>query len=123
MNPASRKVQSGATLIEVLVAVLIFSFGVLAVVGLQAVAIQTTSEAKFRTDASFAANSALSRIWGDPGNLSSYEETDTPISDLPGGKRSVEIDGNRVTVTIKWQSPKDAYEREFSVVGFIATNN
>lgn len=110
-------------MIEVLVAVLIFSFGVLAVVGLQAVAIQTTSEAKYRTDASFAANSALSRIWGDPQNLSNYVETDTPISDLPGGKRSVEVSGNQVTVTIKWQSPKDAYEREFAVVGYVATNN
>lgn len=123
MKPRRIPPQAGATLIEALVAVLIFSIGVLAVVGLQAVAVQTTSEAKYRTDASLVANSALSRLWGDPLNLESHEETDTPIEDLPGGKRSIEVNGNRVMVTIKWQSPKDAYEREFSVVGFVATNN
>lgn len=122
MKTQSRRPQTGATLIEALVAVLIFSIGVLAVVGLQAVAVQTTTEAKYRTDASFAANAVLSRLWGDPQNLAAHVETDTSIDLLPNGKRSIEVNGNRVTVTIKWQSPKDEHEREFSVVGFVATN-
>jgi type IV pilus assembly protein PilV len=115
--------QGGATLIEVLVAVLIFSIGVLAVIGLQAVAVQTTSEAKYRADASFVASAALSRLWGDPANIESYEETDTTISDLPNGKRTIEVDGNQVTVTINWQGPQDAGERQFVAIGFINVNN
>lgn len=123
MSAVKIPAQGGATLIEALVAVLIFSIGVLAVMGLQAVSIQATSDAKYRTDASLAANAALARLWGDPANLESHEETDTPVADLPGGKRSVLVEGNRVTVTIKWQSPRDAEEREFEVVGFVAANN
>ncbi len=116
------RMQKGATLIEVLVAVLIFSIGVLAVVGLQAVAIQTTSEAKYRADASFVASAALSRLWGDPTNIGNYVGT-TDIDDLPSGRRTVAVAGNRVEVTVNWQSPQDASEREFVAVGFINVNN
>lgn len=114
--------QKGATLIEVLVAVLIFSIGVLAVVGLQAVAIQTTSEAKYRADASFIASTALSQLWGDPANIATYAGT-TNINELPNGKRTIAVVGNRVEITINWQSPQDASEREFLAVGFININN
>ena len=43
--------QSGVMLLEALIAILIFSLGILSLVALQATAVQLTSDAKYRTDA------------------------------------------------------------------------
>ena len=94
--------QHGTILLEVLVSVLILALGVLSIVGLQAAAIRNTTDAKFRSDAGFVANRTISEMWGNPEALKSYEDE---ISDLPSGKRSVTVDGRRVTVTITWQPP------------------
>jgi type IV pilus assembly protein PilV len=102
-NPA--RLQQGATLIEALVAILIFSIGVLAVVGMQAFSVSAVSDAKYRADASFLANQALGRLWGDPANLSDHAESDVAIAELPNGTRTVEINGDRAVVTIRWQPP------------------
>ena len=55
-TPITAKVQSGIMLLEALIAVLIFSLGILAVIALQAVAIKLTGDAKYRTDATLMAN-------------------------------------------------------------------
>lgn len=55
--------QSGALLVEGLVAILVFSIGVLALVGLQAATIRQSSEAIFRTSASVLANQLLGQMW------------------------------------------------------------
>lgn len=99
------RLQQGATLIEALVAVLIFSIGILAVIAMQAFAVSTVTDAKYRADASFLANQALGRLWGDPANLSNHAESDVDVAALPNGKRSVQINGNRAVVTISWQLP------------------
>ncbi len=100
--------QRGTILLEVLVSVLILALGVLSIVGLQAAAIRNTTEAKLRSDASFIANRTISRMWGDPDALASFQENnaDLPASDdLPSGKRTVAVNGRRVTVTVTWQVP------------------
>ncbi|MCX7896393.1 MAG: hypothetical protein N2441_00765 [Rhodocyclaceae bacterium] len=117
------KREGGATLLEALIAVLIFSFGILAVLGMQGVAIRTVTDAKYRADASFLANQVLARAWGNPANLSALVETQTPIADLPQGKRTVSVEGRRVTVTIAWRIPGTEDEHEFTVVGVIGTND
>lgn len=50
-------------LLEGLIAILIFSLGVLAVVGMQARSIGHASLAKYRNDASFAANKLIGLMW------------------------------------------------------------
>lgn len=50
-------------LLEALIAILIFSLGVLALVGLQTVSIRQSSEAKYRTDATMLANEIIGRMW------------------------------------------------------------
>lgn len=55
--------QSGSMLLEALIAVLIFSMGILAIVGLQAASIQASSDAKYRTEASFLANQLIGQMW------------------------------------------------------------
>ena len=55
--------QSGSMLLEALVAILIFSIGILALVGMQAAAINNVSDAKYRSTAGFLANEIVGTIW------------------------------------------------------------
>lgn len=69
------KYQRGATLLEALISMLIFSLGIIALMGLQAVSIGNTLNAKFRADAAFLADQLIGRMWADnpdPANLSTY---------------------------------------------------
>ena len=64
--------QGGSFLIEALIAILIFSIGVLALVRMQAVSIAHVSNAKFRTEAGFLANRVIARMWANRNNLAAY---------------------------------------------------
>jgi type IV pilus assembly protein PilV len=66
------KRQSGVMLIEALVAILIFSIGILAVVGMQGTAIRNVTDAKVRSDAGFLVDELMSQIWTDKGNINAY---------------------------------------------------
>ena len=57
-----RKQQSGVMLLEALIAILIFSLGVLGIVGLQASAVAATRDAKYRTDAGLLANELVGEM-------------------------------------------------------------
>lgn len=61
INPPSK--QSGSMLLEALIAILIFSIGILGVVGMQASAIKASAAAKYRSDASMLANELIGQIW------------------------------------------------------------
>ncbi len=53
--------QRGVMLIEAMVGILIFTIGIFAVMGLQAVSVKNSLEAKNRTDAAMLANSLISQ--------------------------------------------------------------
>jgi type IV pilus assembly protein PilV len=55
--------QSGFMLIEVLISILVFSLGVLALVGLQTISIKQSTEAKYRADAVMLANEIIGQMW------------------------------------------------------------
>lgn len=59
--------QSGVMLLEALIAILIFSFGVLGIVGLQATAINTVQDAKYRSDAALLANELIGEMMARKG--------------------------------------------------------
>jgi type IV pilus assembly protein PilV len=61
---ASRS-QSGSALLEGLIAILIFSVGILAIVGMEATAVQNSGDAKYRTDAALVANQLIGQMWVD----------------------------------------------------------
>jgi len=63
----SRRRGRGSVLLEALIAILLFSFGVLGIVRLQAAAISNTQDAKLRTDASFVASQIIGQMWADRG--------------------------------------------------------
>lgn len=59
VHPAN---QQGMMLLEALIAILIFSVGILGLVGLQANAINLSTDARYRTDAALLANQLIGRL-------------------------------------------------------------
>lgn len=57
-----RKQQSGVMLLEALIAILIFSLGVLGVVGMQVMSINASRDAKLRVDADLLANELVGQM-------------------------------------------------------------
>ncbi|MBO3705146.1 MAG: type IV pilus modification protein PilV [Candidatus Accumulibacter sp.] len=74
--------QSGVMLLEALIAILVFSLGILSVVALQATTVQLTSDAKYRTDATLLANRLLGQMWTSSGNLTAMK---TAFQSNPAG--------------------------------------
>lgn len=63
-SPAlSRPSERGVTLIDALVALLLFSLGILGLMGAQSAAIQTASQSRYRAIAAVQAETLVSRMW------------------------------------------------------------
>jgi len=103
------KLQQGIALLESLIAILIFSMGIIAIAGLQGYMIKGASEAKNRSDASFVAQRRIAMMWANSANLADFAEaTPATVAELPSGTRTTTInnaDRGDVTVTVKWQAP------------------
>jgi type IV pilus assembly protein PilV len=121
----SRQSQGGVMLIEALVAILIFSVGVIAVMGMQAVSIEQVSAAKYRTDASYLANQIAGQMWTDIPNLATYITPgatgragwDTTVANtLPSGTGVITVVGSLVTVTVSWKVPNESVTRKYVAV-------
>jgi type IV pilus assembly protein PilV len=121
---AARKAQEGVMLLEALVAILIFSLGIIALMGLQANSIASVSQAKYRTDASYLANQILGRMWMDPvaQPLLNFQSPayagragwDALVaSTLPNGTGTIAVVGTVATVTIQWRQPEDTVMRRY----------
>ncbi len=124
----SSRSQQGVMLIEALVAILIFTLGIIALMGLQADSIAQVSQAKYRTDASYLANQIIGKMWVDQANLSSYatagyagrSDWDTLVaSTLPSGAATIAVAGSQVTVTVRWKQPEDIVTHNFLAVANI----
>src|SRR6266852_3162749 len=72
MRFRSSRRERGVMLIEALIAILIFSIGILAVVGMQGVAIKDVTSAKYRSEAAFLAQELIAQMWTDNGNIGKY---------------------------------------------------
>ena len=113
--------QQGVMLIEVMVSILIFSIGVLALVGLQARMTSAQSDAKYRADAGYLASEVMGMMWSDLSNVANYNgvactsnarcsDWQTKVSNsLPNGAGSVIVDATSqvVTVTVTWRHGSD----------------
>jgi type IV pilus assembly protein PilV len=100
--------QQGVVIIEALIAILIFSMGILALVGLQATMLQNTTASKFRSDASYIAQQRIGRMWADPGNAAAYVITNDDISALlPGGKVTITQTAapTQFQINVGWTAP------------------
>lgn len=124
------RLQGGSVLIEVLVAFLIFSFGVLGLVGLQGAMVRNQTDAKIRTDAAFLANEFVGLVQSDQGNLASYVTTPSSTcslakcadwvrkvkSSLPDGNATTVYtpgtNGGDYAITLTWTTP-DGSRRQY----------
>jgi len=133
----SSSFQSGFMLIEALIAVMIFSFGLLAIIGLQAVSIKNASEAKYRTQAAFLANEVIGRMWTARSSIGTgYQAPSDWVSRvptiLPGGTGTVTVAANAnvtrstefvVTVRVNWLSPGGQQHQYVSVAQINGAGN
>ena len=123
-----RKNQSGVALLEALVGILIFSIGILALMGLQAQSIRNTVEAKYRNEAAYLANQIIGHMWvDDRANLASFDTGGGANPKMVAWRAQVAntlprvvVAGNQVTGTMFWQLPgSDSVQRQISVVAQI----
>lgn len=112
--------QAGVALIEALIGILIFAFGVLGLVGLQATATRAQTSSKFRADAANLASELLGLIQTDNiVNINQYADANCPNyarcngwltkvqAGLPAGAATITVTGSSVvTLTITWQQAK-----------------
>ncbi len=114
-------------LVEVLVSVLLFSVGVLALVGLQANMNQAQGAAKVRTDAAYLASELTGLMWSDANHLDDYKDSqcgayarcqawrDKLTRSLPNGFAVVTVSATReVTIEITWSLPYGAPHKYIS---------
>jgi len=106
------KDEKGFVLLEALIAILIFSMGILALVGLQGVMISGATEAKSRSDASFIAQRQIAMMWSNPAALATFAGT-AAVPELPSGSQTTVVNTatGAVTVTVTWQTPSERPHR------------
>ena len=144
---AFRRGQSGAFLLEALVGVLIFAFGILGLVGLQAVALRNTNDLQYRGEAIQIANAYIGRMWTwDAATIKAtfegtagtggvgYDALVEAAAKLPS------VAGNNAlaptvvivagpsagsllaTVTVRWQLPGDATTHQYVGAAMVGLN-
>lgn len=118
--------QMGASLIEVLIALVIFAFGTLGLAGLQVRALSFSQSSLFRSQATVLADDVLDRMranrvdakagrWdttlsNTASSISGAEIYKTDLKDwkqqveglLPSGQAAITVTATEVTVTIQW---------------------
>lgn len=113
MTMASKRPRSsqGFALIEVLVSLLIFSLGVVGLMGVQARALQTSTDAQDRSRAAMLAQSLSSEMWIIKSTtlkaqvVEAWQEQVKQA--LPNGEGAVTQNtaGLDATISVKWQAP------------------
>jgi len=108
-------------LIEGLIAIFIFSMGILAIVGLQSVSVKQVGDAAYRSQAAVLTNTLLGTMWvSDHTNATMKASFNSPngagytawltnvSATLPQSSATVNVGlNNTVTVTVKWLPPAE----------------
>lgn len=144
MMKTSYPAQQGSTLLETLIAILIFSLGILSIVGLQATSVKLSSDAKYRSDANLLVNQIIAKMWvsdhtalglktqfegtGGTGGTA-YNAWVTDVTNaLPGvagneptisvfTSNATAVPSSLVTVTVRWKTPGDSASPVHQIVG------
>jgi len=138
-----RNAQSGVMLLEALIGILIFSVGILAMVGMQVMGIKLASDSRDRAEASNLASQLVGEMWLNRTALASYQYagSGTPPAaltnwvarvdaSLPGAAANRPIVtvgasslgasvGTQTTVTLRWTSPSDTTVHQFVMTAYI----
>lgn len=143
-----RNAQSGVMLLEALIGILIFSLGILAMVGLQAMSIRLATDSRDRAEAANLAGQLVGEMWLNRAALASYQYAGsgtppaaltnwiTQVGDsLPNAATYPPIVnvspvtwttvvpaaslGSQTTVTLRWKSPTDTTVHQFVMTAYI----
>ena len=85
-----RSKQSGATMVEVLVAIVVIAIGLLGIVGMQALGLRNNHTASIRSQATMMAYDLADRVRANPGGAASYDfdvEGDLPTAEVADCKQ------------------------------------
>ena len=138
-----RIAQSGVALLEAMVAVLIFSFGVLGLIAILAGSIRATNDARYRAEAANLAQALLGAMWstraadldtefgaGGPqlvawqsqvaSLLPAATGSNLPIVDL--SQPGLSTQSRSVVVTMFWQRPGEAGRHQLLITAQIGKN-
>lgn len=125
--------QGGVSLVEVLVAIVVLSIGLLGLAGLQASGMRVGQSSIYRSQAAQLADDMVDRIRVNLANSGSYNlaMADSPqacdpnaiviancdlvdwrarLQTLPSGNGAVTVAGSRVTVVVQWDDARGAAE-------------
>ncbi len=111
----SARSARGVSMIEVLVVLVLFSFGLIGVVGLQARAVQFSTNAEDSNRAALLANEMASAMWTNqtvllpPATVTAWETAvaDGTARGLPNGVGTVAVVGTLATITVTWRPPHE----------------
>lgn len=135
MKTTALTTQHGSVVIEALIAILLFSIGVMAVIGLQAASVSNVSATKYRTDASMLADkvigemrvadrSTLTTNYASPSGgayqawASAVAGTLPEVAITPLYRPTISFasgvgGGQRVTVTLKWRESSEQSSHQY----------
>ncbi len=140
--------QTGSVILEALIAILIFSIGILALVGMQATAISNVADAKYRSTSAYLANQIIGTVWAtrlniganasnvmvanpDPtfacnpctnANGNPYTRAwvaNGVAAELPNGVASITVNGAVVTVTVNWTPPNATVAHRHTIQTYV----
>ena len=132
--------QTGSYLLEALIAILIFAFGVLGLIGLLGSSIRVTNDARFRTEAANLANGMIADMWATTttanigtdfgsGGSKLTAWTSKVAALLPGGippdvtvTDGFNTESKTVVITVYWQLPGDAVRHQHVMTAQIGKN-
>ena len=140
--------QRGAVMLEALIAILIFSFGILGIVALQAQSIRHVNDAQYRGEAIFLANALIAQMWSSDtstlaadydsgGSGTGYTTFRDLVQRVPEGLPGAAISGNapvvtvtpgpsagssNVVVTVFWQLPGETGRHNYQATAVIGRN-
>lgn len=128
--------QTGSYLLEALIAILIFAFGVLGLIGLLGSSIRVTNDARYRAEAANLANGMVADMWmTTAANIDTFTSTKLPTwttkvaALLPGGiapdvavTPGFSSESRTVVVTVYWQMPGDPERHQHVMTAQIGKN-
>jgi type IV pilus assembly protein PilV len=89
-----------------MIAILIFSIGVLGIVGMQANMVKNTSESKNRADAGYIAQQYVGMLWTNSDNLPAAASVTDISAQLPGGTVTINpVSAKEYQITVSWTQP------------------
>jgi type IV pilus assembly protein PilV len=132
-----RRAQTGSYLLEALIAILIFAFGVLGLIGLLGNSIRYSNDARYRTEAANLAGGMIAEMWvTTPAQMDDYgsgvkhdEWHDKAKALLPSAELNVDLtepalsgQSRTATVTVRWQLPGEGTKHSHVVSAQIGRN-